>query len=45
MVYDPIWNSFVNTGNVNDYITYSKKKNERIKKVGEVSRNNSSSSK
>ncbi len=45
MVYDPIWNSFVNSGNVNDYITYAKKKNERNKKVGEVRKNNSNSTK
>ncbi len=33
MVFDPIWNSFTNSGNINDYLAYKRKKEERDKKV------------
>ncbi len=45
MVYDPVWNNFVNSGNVNDYLTYSKNKNSRIKKVSNVDKSKSNSNK
>ncbi len=33
MGYDPIWNSFTNSGAINDYLTYKRKKDELKKKV------------
>ncbi len=33
MVYDPYWSSFTNSGNINDYLTYKRLKEEKVKKV------------
>ncbi len=42
MGYDPVWNSFTNSGNINDYLAYKKAKEERDKKVKGVSDKKSS---
>lgn len=39
MGFDPIWNSFTNTGSINDYLTYKRKKEENQKKVANTSKN------
>ncbi len=40
MAFDSVWNSFLSSGNVNDYIAYKKKKEEREKKIKEISSSN-----
>lgn len=36
MGYDPIWNNFTNSGNINDYLAYKRKKDAKIKKIDKV---------
>lgn len=43
MAFDPIWNSFTNSGSINDYLAYKRKKEERDKKVSETSKKSNNS--
>ncbi len=45
MAFDSIWNSFLSSGNVNDYITYKKKKEEQEKKIKEMQQSKSTENK
>ncbi len=33
MPFDSVWNNFANSGSVNDYMTYKRKKEEKERKI------------